>query len=195
MTRAMIAAVLFVALAGCARSPLPTLHALAPPDVEIASTPTNGEQLRIVIVSIAVPQSVDRPQLVVETGHGRVAQLDHERWAEPLKRAIPRTLAAQLARELGGDAIVWSSPVAAPSRPDFRILLDVTRWQSTPGAETVLDALWTLRGGEVERSGRTLATTPVSGEGHAALVEAHRLGLRALSRDIAQAVRAIPRAH
>jgi uncharacterized lipoprotein YmbA len=192
MSRCLLLICVAAALtAGCARSPALHWHALMPSAAE-ALPPHDGAALplQVVIVSTAVPVSIDRPQLVVRNAGGRVLLAEHERWEEPLKRAIPRTLAHYLARDLGG-AIVWSSGASAPARPDARIMLEVARWQATLAEQASAEILWTVRAGARERSGRTRIDVPVNEPGYAALVAAHREGLRVLSRDIAAAVQSI----
>jgi uncharacterized lipoprotein YmbA len=174
-------------LAGCARSPAPTLHALLPQAHEPPATTRDDGRLRIVIATTLVPQSIDRPQLLVQDARGGLTLADGERWAEPLKRAIPRALAYYLSADLDG-AIVWSAGSAAPARADARILLEVTRWESVLGRHAASDVLWTVRTANGEHSGRTTTDVPVQGSDYAALVAAHRDALRRVSRDIAAGI-------
>jgi uncharacterized lipoprotein YmbA len=192
MNRLLPALVLILILGGCARSPTPALHALSPlAEAPAAATAAHqGRQLRIVIAATTIPQSVDRPQLIVEARHGGLAVLDAERWAEPLKRAIPRTLAHYLSADLN-DAIVWSAGTAAPARPDARIMLEVARWHSALGRYAAIDVLWTVRAANGEQSGRTVTAVEVAGAGYDDLIAAHRVGLQRVGRDLAAAVRAV----
>jgi uncharacterized lipoprotein YmbA len=176
-------------LLGCANPPSPpSLHSLA---AEAPQAATAGASERpnyqAVIAQVGVPESVDRPQLIVQRG-GSIELVDSERWAEPLKRAIPRLLAADLMQRLDG-VTVWSMPGTGPTRPDARISVEINRFESLLGKESAIEALWLIRAGGVERSGRTVAQTPASSNGYDALVAAHRAGLLQVSRDIAQALR------
>jgi uncharacterized lipoprotein YmbA len=175
-------------LVGCmGTAPAPRLHSLAagaaPEPLREASS-ARGYQ--VVIAQVGVPESVDRPQLLVQ--HERAVDLvEGERWAEPLRRAIPRLLAADLMQQLDG-VTVWSIAGAGPTKPDARLSIEISRFESQLGRESVIEALWLVRAGGTERSGRTVARTPVRSGGYDALVEAHRIGLRELSRDIGAAL-------
>ena len=140
-------------------------------------------------MSTNIPDSVDRPQIVVRDAGGRVSFNEFQRWDESLKNGIARTVAAQLSRDLGG-VEVWPSPLAAPSEADARILLDVTRFDSVLGESAQVDMLWTVRRGTAERTGRTVAREPVADATYGALVAAHQRALAAVSRDLAAAINA-----
>src|SRR6187455_1372160 len=78
-------------LAACGSTPKESFYTLsAPPPVEPAGQPT----LAVVVGPVTVPEAVDRTPMVVRTGPNQVDIEDLHRWAEPLKAAIPRVLAA-----------------------------------------------------------------------------------------------------
>jgi uncharacterized lipoprotein YmbA len=179
--------------AGCGSSPptnFYTLSAGAP--ATTASAPAAGAR-RIIIVSTTVPATVDRAQIVVRDGAGRVTFSEFNQWSESPRSAIPGSVAAQLSRDLGG-AEVWPSPVAAPADADVRVLLNVTRFDGTLGESADIEVLWTVRSGTVERTGRTAARESVAGSSadYAALATAYTRALGAVSRDLTAAIRALP---
>jgi hypothetical protein len=76
--------------------------------------------------------------------------------------------------------------------PDYRVTIDVQRFESIQGDAALVEAVWTVRktaGGET-RSGRTVAREPVQGQGFDALAAAHSRAIAKLSADIAAAIRA-----
>ncbi len=78
---------------------------------------------------------------------------------------------------------------------DYRAGVDVQSFQSAPGEAAILDAVWTVRrtkDGKAE-TGRTTAREAVQEKGYDALAAAHSRALARLSRDIADAVRALER--
>jgi len=188
ITLAFAAATLLLA---CGTSPTPTFYSLsasAPmPPTGKAESPVR----HVVIASTNVPDSIDRPQIVLLDSSGRVDFVEYQRWSESPRSAIPRTIAAQLSRELGG-VDVWPSPAAAPADADVRVMLDVTRFESVLGKSAHIDVLWTVRRGGTERTGRTVATEPAASATYEALVLAHGAALGAVSRDLAQAIRTLP---
>ena len=189
MRSARILLLAAMALTGCASpGPPPSLHSLAAAAPQATAGRASDESTyQAVIAQVGVPESVDRPQLIVQRG-GSIELVESERWAEPLKRAIPRLLAADLMQRLD-HVTVWSMPGAGPTRPDARISVEINRFESEIGKASVIEALWLIRAGTVERSGRTIAQTPADTNSYDALVAAHRASLLQLSRDIAQALR------
>jgi uncharacterized lipoprotein YmbA len=75
--------------------------------------------------------------------------------------------------------------------PDYRVTIDVQRFESIQGQAATLEAVWTVRkaaGGEI-RSGRTVAREPVQGQDFEALAAAHSQAIAKMSADIATAIR------
>ena len=141
---------------------------------------------------VTLPEIVDRPQLVVRVGANQVVLLDDHRWAEPLRDGIPRVVAENLAQLLGARQVVsYLNNVSFD--PEYRVLLDIQRFESMPGQTVTIDALWTVRpasGGEPKR-GRSAAREQTGGDGYDALVTAYGRALATVSRDISEAIRSI----
>jgi uncharacterized protein len=174
-------------LAGCSRSPRVNYYVLEPvakPEVSVfaRNAPT------IAIAPITLPEMVDRPQMVMRVDASRVEFLETHRWAEPLKSGIPRLLAENLSRLLGS-AQVSAYSLNAASEADYRISVDIPRFESTAGSVAV-DATWTIRrpAQGFEKMGRSQVSEPRGGEGYESLVSAYNRALAAVSRDIARAI-------
>jgi len=181
-------------LAACAGMPAETFHTLsvtAPP----ASAPALPAMpnIAIAIDRITLPDIVDRPQFVVRVGPNQVRILEQQRWAEPLRAAIPRVVAEDIGLLLGSANVV-AYPRDAPAEVRFRVALDIENFEARPGEGVTIDAAWTVRtsDGGPTRAGRTLAQEPARETRLEALVRAHSRALQAVSRDIAQAVLALP---
>ena len=142
----------------------------------------------VAIAPITLPEMVDRPQIVVRADVSRVNILETHRWAEPLKSAIPRLLAENLSRLLG-PAQVSVYPQNAANDTDYRIFVDIPRFEATADAVAV-EATWTIRRSAqgFQKTGRSQASEPRGGEGYEALVSAYNRALAAVSRDIARAI-------
>ena len=177
-------------LAACASSPS-TEHDFTL-SVEAPAQPVRAmPDVSIAVGAARVPEMYDRPQLVVRASDNRVRLLEQERWAEPLKSAIPRVVAADLGRLLG-TARTTAYPAAESRDTGYRVTLDVQRFDATPGQGADVDVAWhvhRLAGGAI-RDGRTTAHEAASGE-YEALVAAQSRALATVSRDIAQAIAAL----
>ena len=73
---------------------------------------------------------------------------------------------------------------------DFRVAIEVQRFDSTPGDSALLDAVWVVRRTADGKSdtGRTTVREPVAEKSYDALVAAHSRAVARLSQDIATAV-------
>jgi uncharacterized lipoprotein YmbA len=144
----------------------------------------------VIVGPISIPASVDRPEFVVQTGPNRVEIDEFNRWASPLSDGIANVVAADLAVLLGSPQVA-TAPLAN-FNPDYRVSIDVQRFDSVRAGGVVVDAVWAVQksGGGPARSGRTIAHEPVQGEGFDALAAGHSRALAAVSADIAGTIRA-----
>ncbi|MGW8184324.1 MAG: PqiC family protein [Burkholderiales bacterium] len=191
MNRARVALMALAAaaglVAGCGTTPDSAFYTLK---AEAGAGSARESAISIVVGPVTVPEAVDRPELVVRTTGNRVRIEEFHRWVEPLKAEIPRVIAAQLGRDLDTPNTGTSSDVAI-ANPDFRVLLDIQRFESQLGGDATVDALWTVRTREDKSvTGRTIARESVAG-GYESLVAAHRRALATVSRAIAEAIKSL----
>ncbi|HEY5522324.1 MAG TPA: PqiC family protein [Desulfuromonadaceae bacterium] len=181
---------LAVATVGCSRSPRVTFYTLeSGAQVESAAAATAAPA--VAVGPVTLPDVVDRPQLVVRVAANRVDILETHRWAEPLKSEIPRLIAENL-RSLLGSSRVSSYLQHAGTDAEYRVLVDIQRFESSPGEAVTVEAVWSLRratGGEA-KTGRSLVREPVGTEGYDPLVAAYSRAIFAVSSDLARAIRA-----
>ena len=186
----MLAVCLAVALAGCSRSPRVTFYTLEPGE-QLETAVADTDVPAVSVGPVTLPEVVDRPQFVVRVAANRVDILETHRWAEPLKSEIPRLIAENLGRLLGSSR-VSSYLQHAGADADYRVLLDIQRFESSPGEAVTVEAVWSLRraAGGAPKTGRSLVREPVGAEGYDPLVAAYGRALLAVSRDLASAIRA-----
>lgn len=181
--------------AGCGTSPAVNYYTLTGGgSPESAPTAAAVPQYSVSVGPVTLPETVDRPQLVVRIGVNQVALADEHRWAEPLGSEIPRAIAGHLARLLGTRQ-VWAYPLSTTGEADYRVFIDVQRFDSELHGTATIDALWTIRRAAQkdvpEKTGRSLVREATGGDGYEALVSAHSRALAALSRDIAKAIQSL----
>ena len=173
---------------GCASTPdsrFYTLGAVPGP----AAVPS---ELTVALGPVTVPAAVDRPQMVVTTGPNQVRLDEFNRWAAPLQDNIARVVAENLVAMLGTPRVATTAQ-ALPAGVDYRAVIEVQRFESAPGEAATLDAVWTVtrvRDGKA-RTGRTAVRETTTAPDYAALAAAHSRALARLSREIADAVRAL----
>lgn len=185
MMRIGILIALACMVAACASSPTPRYYTLAP--VAADNAPKATASYRVAVGPVTLPELVDRPHLVLRSGANQVIIAEHHRWAEPLRHELPRVIAANLARELG--AWVGDARESTSQGADYRVAIDVRRFDSTLGESVTIEALWVIRGnsGATPYRGHSLVREPAR-DGYDGLVAAHDRALAAMSREIASAL-------
>jgi uncharacterized lipoprotein YmbA len=175
--------------AGCASiSPSPQLFTLSP----LAKPVGEASNMTITVGPVSLPAAIDRPQLVLSITPNQVAVDEFNRWASPLKDDISRVIADNLSALLGSP-YVSVFPQSVTVSPSYRVTIDVTRFESVPGEEARLNAIWSVRSTADGQSqgGRTSLAEPVREKTSSALVAAHSRMLAVLSGDIAAAIRTL----
>ena len=156
-------------------SAAPALSAAAP-----ATAPTTASDTWQ-LLAVQLPAYLDRDALLVPATSGGLQALAGERWAEPLRDAVPRLLRDDLAR-LRGAASVWAAPLPAGLLVQRQLRVELLALDVLPGRSAVrLRARWWLA--DVAPAAGMPATpllgeadlqTRVAGTDAAALVAAHR---------------------
>jgi uncharacterized protein len=171
--------------AGCASAPsrFYTLDA--------AATPSGASTTKVTVMvgPVAVPSVVDQPEFVVQAGPNQVDVDEFNRWAAPLRDNISRVVASDLASQLGTSGVATNS--LASFAPDYRVTIDVLRFDSTRGQSISDEAIWTVirtSNGTV-RSGHTAAQINVQDDSFSSLAAAHSRAFAQVSADIAAAIR------
>lgn len=146
----------------------------------------SATSMSVFVGPVTVPEAVDRLSMVLRTSPNQVEISDAHLWAEPLKSAIPRALAETLMRELGTPN-VRATRTGGSGDVDYRVTVEVQRFESSTQSGATLDALWTVSGKGKSRTGRSTYSEP--GSDPAGLAAAHSRALERLSRDIAAAIK------
>jgi uncharacterized protein len=107
-----------------------------------APGPVSDFAAAVVLKLAGVPDNVDRPQLVVETGANELALLENDRWAEPLMSGIARTLSISLARALPKSTITADGNATAPGA--MRIIVRIDALRLTYDGKAIVEATWTV---------------------------------------------------
>jgi uncharacterized lipoprotein YmbA len=184
---ALAAALAAGLLAGCLGTPRDNLYTLNP--VIEDRTPEPVPRYVVEIAAVTVPDLVDRPQIVLRDSDNRVSMLEQQRWASPLSSQLPQVIASNLGRLLP-EARVKPTGEASAGDVDYRVAVDIQRFDSVLNSAAILDAQWSARrlsDGAVQ-TGRLSVSEP-AGPGYEALAAAHARALGRLSQQIADAIR------
>jgi Uncharacterized protein conserved in bacteria len=144
------------------------------------------------LTPIDVPAQVDRQSIVLRDGAGSLQVQEQHRWGAALPAELRQALANDLGRRL--HAIDVSGLPQRTSAPDYRIQVQVTRFDSTYGRSVDLGANWAVVGrgsaGTLECRSRLSAKV---GAGYAALALGHQQLLSRLAGQIAGVVQTMAR--
>lgn len=157
-----------------------TLAALAP-----APAALDPAAPSVAIGPVTLPRHLDRPQVLVRLDPSRVEPAGQHRWADPLDEGLGRTLAANLGRSLGSGR-VSAYPVQPPYEVDYRVQVDVQRFDGRPGETVELAARFVILAG---RDREVLAVEQVevgiaAGEDFASFIGAHSAAVAGLATHI-----------
>ncbi len=146
--------------------------------------------VRVGVGPVKVPEYLNRPQIVSRTVGSEVDIEEHHRWAEPFKDGLPRVVADHLSSLLGTDQ-VFVFPWRGIRNLDYRVTMDILRFDGALGGDVSLEVVWTLfegDGGGAVKSTRSSFTAPGHGDGYEGLVEAHNRLLFLLGYRIAETI-------
>ncbi|SAL79918.1 lipoprotein [Caballeronia choica] len=174
-------------LAGCASSPSSRFYTLGG-DAPAAST--MPASFYIEVPPVDMPPQVAKSQLVVQTSAAQVQVLEQERWSSLPADEVRRALSSDLTQQLGA-IDVYNTP-RPDSVPVYRVKVNMQRFESWPGAQAVIDAVWSVRaaGSQAVLTCRTVVRQPV-GDGYDALVAGHRKAVDQLANEISAGVREV----
>jgi uncharacterized lipoprotein YmbA len=187
-----LAALLVVGCFG--RSPTTRFYSLrAVSATESGRAATGEEPLAVRVGPAQMPSFLDRPQLARRTGESAIRYDEFNRWASGLGAELLRVVGANLAALLETDRIVVY-PAEAPYPLDYRVVLDVERFEADPDDAVTLRARWAILpgvGGDAVSTGLTGARASASSGSADALVAAHSAAAGTLSRAIAERLRSL----
>ncbi len=185
--------VLLTTAGGCASSRparFYILDSLSSPE-EVKQSAAREQDIAIGIGPVVLPQYLDRPQIVTRAGPNMLQLAEFDRWAEPLKHNVSRVLAENLSFLLSGDRVVvfpWKRSTAL----DYRVSVEITRFDGQRSGEVLLKAHWTISGAdgkEVLVRRESSFVESAGNQQYAALVAAESRMLAALSHEIAAAIK------
>jgi uncharacterized protein len=175
-----------VVAAGCASTPSAHFYTLS----ATATRSSMSSSLSVAVGPVSVPAVVDRPEIVVSTGDNEVQLDEFNRWASPLQDNLARAIAENLVAILGTPRVTLSLQTLSA---DYRVAIEVQRFQSTPGKSATLDAVWIVRRAKdgKAQTGRTNVRETVRDDSYDALAAAHSLAVGRASQDITDAILAL----
>ena len=175
---------------GCASAPPVRFYVVTPlaDPAPAARAPGPG----VVVAAVRLPEYLERPQLVTRSGDNRLRLEEFDQWGGNLAKDLTRVMTENLSLLLGSDAVV-AAPHTLRTRPDYRVEIEVLRFERAGDARVHLAAKWwLLRGADgspLASPTTVLASEPLPEAAGVELTVAAMSGVYGeLSRVIAQAI-------
>ena len=192
-------------LAACASAPPVRFHSLLPVDsVPSPAAPVAG--FSVSLAPVAVPPQVDQPQWLVRSADGTLSLLEQERWAAPLRSELRSALLDRWVTRWAALEVPPPQPpsaVSASTLSAWRVVVDVTRFESFPGREVRLESRWSAQSARSAQSApsgqpaialncRSVIHENI-GDGMLAMAAGHRRAAARLADEVAQQLLALQR--
>jgi len=184
---------LVVQLAACSSTPptrFYTLSALDRSDHE-ERFPADQRRKVIGIGPVALAKYLDYPGIITRSGANTITRAELDRWGGSLGAEVSRVLVENMEQLLPrGQYLVL--PWLEAAAMDYRVQLNITRFEGTLEGPVVLCASWMLLGRErntLLASSDAVVTEQVRGTGYETISNAMSRALAELSRRIAAEIR------
>ena len=138
-------------LCGCITTTSPAtrfylLNPLGPAANRISEIDVKVE-LSVEIVSLRLPQYLERPQIVTRSSKNRLELAEYHQWGGNLRKNMMRVLAQNLSRLLATPHIAIY-PYRPTISPDFRVEMEVLQFERDFDEQVRLSAQWRLTRGK-----------------------------------------------
>jgi uncharacterized protein len=156
---------------------------------------TSGKELTIGIGPVHLPQYLDEKEIVTRTNANKIDRAEFDLWGGTLQDEFARNLLENLSLLLKRERIsLFLMPGVGTF--DYRVGVDVIRFDGKLGGDVVLNATWTIRQGrelKLIQSRNSRIQEPTGGQGYEAMVAGMSRALGRLSQDIGTEIRALSR--
>jgi uncharacterized lipoprotein YmbA len=185
-----------LALTGCLGGPsAPTnfymLSPLSPSPAGMSAATAEG-RIRIGLVTVVVPEYLNRNEIVVNLDNTVYQLAEFNQWAEPMSNNLTRVLEENLTNLLQNDSIEVFLASDSSIPLDYRLEVDVLRLDGNLGGQVTLIAQWALleaEEDEIKLMRRSQYQEFAADNTYKGLVLAQSRTVEKLSRDIAAAIK------
>jgi uncharacterized lipoprotein YmbA len=131
-------------LSTCASTPPTHFYTLEPQSRPPGVTTTASAKKRLVgIGPLSIPALLDRRQIVTRTENNSIQMAEFDQWAAPLKDNVVAVLSKNVAA-LQPNAIVRAYPWSPYGDVDYRVIVDISRFDTQLGKSANLEASWAI---------------------------------------------------
>ncbi len=188
---------LWLLLLGCASSPPTKFYTLSSISGSGKVDTSRSETcVSIGVGPVKIPEYLDQAGVVTDLNPNEYLVGEFSKWSEPLEMNISRILAKNL-MSLLCTKIVSTFPWVGSLSLDYRVIVEVIRMDGVLGENARLDASWMIYDGTNTKKlllAKMAHYEEAFGDkGYGSYVAVQSRNVAALSRDIAEAIKALPR--
>jgi uncharacterized protein len=132
-------------LPACALSPAPPTHfyVLEAHGMKPIDSAQTVKKTVFGIGPITIPALLERKQIVTRSEQNAVQIAEFHQWAEPLRSNITQVITKNLAAHQA-KSIVRAYPWSAYGSVNYRVIIDIDRFDTQPGHSVTLEARWSI---------------------------------------------------
>ncbi len=181
-------------LTACASTPTNfyTLEAQSRPPV--ATSTSSAKKTLIGIGPLTLPALLDRKGIVTRAENNSVQIAEFDQWAAPLQNNVIAVLSKNVAA-LQPDAIVRAYPWGVYGNVDYRVIIDITRFDTQLGKSANLEASWAImeeKNHTIVGNGQTKLQQPLNDPSYNSAAQGLSKLLSDLSQQLSSALVQVP---
>lgn len=177
-------------LSACLSTPPTQFYVLEPLSEPPSSSTATEKKRQIGIGPVSIPALLERKQIVTRQPDNSVKIAEFHQWASPLKDNITQVLTHNLATLQAGD-LVRAYPWSAYGAVDYRIIIDIIRFDTRQEQSVNLEANWAImneKNHTLISNGRSKIEHPLDDSTYPATVKALNKVLSEFSHELSQAL-------
>jgi len=181
-------------LTACASTPTNfyTLEAQSRPPVVTGTS--SAKKTLIGIGPLTLPALLDRKGIVTRAENNTVQIAEFDQWAAPLQNNVIAVLSKNVAA-LQPDAIVRAYPWSVYGNVDYRVIIDITRFDTQLGKSANLEASWAImeeKNHTIVGNGQTKLQQPLNDPSYNSAAQGLSKLLSDLSQQLSMALVHVP---
>ncbi|HEY8095019.1 MAG TPA: PqiC family protein [Methylobacter sp.] len=180
-------------LSACLSTQPTQFYVLEPLSEPPSSSAAAEKKRQIGVGPVSIPTLLERKQIVTRLPDNSIKVAEFNQWASPLKDNVTQVLTHNLATLQTGD-LVRAYPWSAYGAVDYRIIIDIIRFDTRPEQSVNLEANWAImdeKSHTLIRNGHTKIEHPLDDSSYPATVKALNKILSEFSRELSLALEKI----
>lgn len=181
-------------LTACAPTPPTNFYTLEALSQPVGSSTTSAKKRLIGLGPLSLPALVDRKQIVTRNENNTIQLAELHQWAAPLQDNVLSVLSKNVAA-LQPNVIVRAYPWSVYGDMDYRVIIDISRFDSQLGKSANLEANWAImeeKNHTIIGNGQINIQQPLNDANYQTVVQAQNKLLSKFSEQLSVALQQLP---